>query len=217
MSTREEFIHSARTVCLRHAAITEAERTHLASLKLVYGAGFGTGARGITYFKAWKNGDPQAREGELIEICAFGEESLVQLAGTTIHELAHALAGVGAGHSGAWKEACARLGLRAVKAAGTTYRAAMFAPVVRAELAVLPVPTDGHVTGWSNAAPAPSAAPFKPRPCSQGIGTRGGRSRGTGSGSRLRRHVCGCGVIVRAARDVLAAHCDLCGSAFTRG
>lgn len=218
--TRENYIQAVRSATLRHANVSASEREHLAQLKLVYGSGSGTGARGVTYFNAWRNGDPAAQNGELIEICAFGEENLVQLAGTTVHELAHALAGHGAGHSAAWKEACERLGLRAVKAAGTCYQAAMFAPKLRAELAALAPPTDGKVTIWSNLPPRPipGATPIRPRPCSQGYGTRGGKSRGKGSGSRLRKHACACvpPVIVRAARDVLAAHCDLCGSAFTR-
>lgn len=217
-TTREDFIHAVRAAALRLGSLTSEERAHLAGLKLVYGSGAGTRARGVTYFGAWRNGDPEALNGELIEVCAFGEENLVQLAGTTIHELAHALAGHAAGHSDAWKTACARLGLRAVRAAGTEYRAAMFAPALRTVLAALPAPTDGKVTVWSNLPPRPTpgAKAAQPRPCSQGIGTRGGKSRGKGSGSRLRKHACECGVIVRAARDVLEAHCDLCGSVFTR-
>ena len=57
-----------------------------------------------------------------------------------------------------------------------------------------------------------------PRPCSQGTGTRGGTSRGKGSGSRMRLWECSCAkpVKVRIASDDFAAHCDRCGQAFVR-
>lgn len=56
------------------------------------------------------------------------------------------------------------------------------------------------------------------RPCPLGIGTRGGKSRGAGSGSRLRLWVCGCDepVKVRVASDDFRATCERCASSFTR-
>src|SRR3546814_17900148 len=90
---------------------------------MVYGSG-PNGTRGVTYFKRWQNGHPEPVP--FVEICAGCEESWVQLAGTTIHELAHVIAGFEAGHGPAWKEACRKLGLRHCPAAGTEYRLANF-------------------------------------------------------------------------------------------
>jgi hypothetical protein len=228
--TREEYIHAVRNAALAIAILEPAEHAALAGLKMVYGSGYGTGARGVTYFNAWQTPEKRYVHGpecvhkagsELIEICAFAEESLVQLAGTTVHELGHALAGSGKGHSKDWITACKRLGLRGIKAAGTSYQSAMFVPALRERLATLPAPVDGKVIGWNHGAGSVAViiaglAGRRVRPCSQGIGSRGGRSRGPGSGSRLRKFVCSCGVIVRASRDDLAATCTLCGSAFNR-
>src|SRR5205823_1690690 len=64
--------------------------------KLVYGAGDGR-YRGVCHYRAWAN---RGCPAEVVEIAAAGEESLVQVAGTTLHELGH---GVAAGERGtAW-------------------------------------------------------------------------------------------------------------------
>lgn len=41
-----------------------------------------------------------------------------------------------------------------------------------------------------------------------------GRAVKSGKGSRLRKYVCACGVIIRAGTDTLAAQCDLCHQPF---
>ena len=226
MMTREQYIHAVRDAVLSIAVLESDEREMLAGLKMVYGTGYGTGARGITYYNAWQGGCAAPKcnhtsHDALIEICAFAEESLVQLAGTTVHEMGHALAGKGKGHSKDWLTACKRLGLRQIKAAGTVYQSAMFVPALREKLARLPAPTDGKVIGWNNVPVsgmnlAGILGLTRTRPCAAGVGSRGGRSRGPGSGSRLRKYVCGCGVIIRASRDDLKATCGLCGSEFQR-
>jgi len=209
MTTHEQFIHAVRDAAV--ARLTPEDRAKVMDAKLVYGAGYKTGARGVTFFNQWKNGHDHA----LCEVCAFGEDSIIQVAGTTIHECAHVLAGPGAGHGKAWIEACAKLGLQFVRAAGTRYSLACFAPDVRQAIAAMPLPTDGGPGAMLGL--SPNVAPVsKARPCSAGIGTRGGKSRGVGSGSRLRKFVCSCGIIVRASRDVLNATCNECGSAFNR-
>lgn len=226
MQTRETYIQSVRAAVLAAAPdLTDAERDALAALKMVYGSGAGTGARGVTYFGVWQqapakplaphvHGPECHHTGALIEICAFAEESVTQLCGTVVHELAHALAGHQAAHGKDWKAACIRLGLRTAKAAGTKYRPAMFAPRLRDALVAIPLPTDGKALIPWGAAP-PAAMPTT-RPCSHGRGSRGGRSRGPGSGSRLRKWVCDCGVIARVASDDFQATCGKCGSAFKR-
>jgi len=210
--THEAYIHAVREIAA--ARIPESERAPLFEIKLVYGSGR-LGTRGTTYFGCWKNGHPTDAH-PFVEVCAFGEESPVQVAGTTIHELAHVLAGPSAGHGADWHAACARLGLCKVQAAGTNYVPECFDADVWQAIQALPVPADGRPTGSSNLSGAPVGLPLqlKLRPCGAGIGTRGGKSHGIGSGSRLRKFACDCGVIARVARDDFRAVCTLCNSAF---
>ena len=144
----------------------------------------------------------------------------MQLAGTTIHELAHTLAGPGSGHGPAWKAACAELGLWVAQAAGQEYLPEHFETSVRAKIEALPHPSDGQPT-FANRGTGP-ALPRRQKPCPLGIGTRGGRSRGAGSGSRLRLWVCGCpegtaGRKVRVASDTWDATCNRCGTNYRLG
>jgi hypothetical protein len=152
---------------------------------------------------------------EVVEIAAAGEESLVQVAGTTLHELGHVLAGWGAGHGADWKRACECLGLRRALAAGQCYLMASMAPEIRAEVARL---VEGLVDGHPAfiAALSPVRVAPAPKPCPAGVGVKGGTSRGRGSGSRLRLWVCGCDkpVRIRVASDDFRATCDVCGESF---
>lgn len=207
--THEQFIHAVRTIAV--ARLNDADRAAVMDAKLVYGAG-SRATRGVTYFGCWKNGHDHA----FAEICAFGEDSPVQVAGTTLHELAHVLAGVGAGHGKGWLDACRKLGLLFVRAAGTKYSLACFAPDIRGAIAALPIPTDGRPQPFGGFGPSGMPLQLKLRPCSAGVGTKGGKSRGAGSGSRMRKFVCGCGLIVRAARDEINARHEDCGTAFQR-
>jgi len=208
MNTHEQFVQAVRQAVLATAKIPEDARLSLNAVKLLYGVGR-PGVHGITFYGVWKGDRP-----EVIEIAAATEESWVQLAGTTVHELAHALSGHSAGHGAGWKENCRRLGLRLPKAAGMEYKLAYFSPELRNALAKIPHPVDGTPDFLKGLQLPPSTV----RPCSAGVGTRGGKSRGPGSGSRLRKFTCGCTppVIVRASRDELHAHCDLCGHQFER-
>src|SRR5437868_10589189 len=119
--THEHFVHDVRTAAVAWATarstITEAEAGRILAAKLVYGAGDGR-YRGVCHYRAWANGGGPV---EIVEIAAAGEESLVQVAGTTLHELGHVLAGWGTGHGAEWKRACERLGLRRALAAGPCY------------------------------------------------------------------------------------------------
>lgn len=219
--THESYIHAVREIALNYAVhvrnnpqlqirdhvptLTDEQIADIEHAKLVYGRGHIT-LRGVTQYGAWKNGRDS---DELVEVCALGEESWEQLAGTTIHELAHVASGLGAGHSRAWKTNCIALGLRTAKAAGTTYKRAMFAPEVRHALAALPLPTDGLPKSQMDALGRLVIA----RPCAAGIGTRGGKSVGPGSG-RLRKYECEHGQIVRASTDGLQARCLVCDYPF---
>jgi hypothetical protein len=221
--THESFVSAVAALAI--AQITDPEaRAKLESIKLVYGAGQ-SGLRGVTYFNKWRKPGDEAQPAPFVEVCAFGQESWVQVAGTTIHELGHVLAGWEAGHKRPWHDACERLGLRCLKAAGTNYTLANFAPALRLAIAALPRPNEG--------APVDSLAGMfagllgvaggiaggmvrKLKPCGAGMGTRGGKSRGTGSGSRLRLWTCGCGCKVRVASDTFEATHDPCGTSFAK-
>lgn len=206
--THENFIHAVRAIAVTRLQNAD-ERRVVEETKLIYGIGE-TGLRGVTHYDCWKNGHTH----HLAEICAFGEDSWVQVAGTTLHELAHTITR-GAGHGKPWAEACERLGLRFVRAAGTKYSLACFAPDVRDGLARINKPEDGQPQASRGRFIIPGQAP-KVRPCSAGIGTKGGKSRGIGSGSRLRKYTCDCGQIIRASTDDLAAVHSPCGSTFKR-
>lgn len=207
--THEQYIQAVRDIAVQR--LNDEERAAALDAKLVYGAG-SSHTRGVTYFGCWKNGHDHA----FAEICAFGEDSHIQVAGTTLHELAHVIAGPGAGHGKGWLEACKRLGLLFVRAAGTNYSMACFAPEIRLAIAALPKPTDGQPRPLEGFGANGAPVKFKIRPCSAGVGVKGGKSRGTGSGSRLRKFVCGCGVIARVGRDEFNATCGDCGTAFKR-
>lgn len=220
MQTHESYIRHVASLAIRYGDLNPTEREELKSIKLVYGAG-PSGTRGVTYYNRWKpNADKIV---PFVEVCAFGQESLVQVCGTTIHELGHVLAGWNAGHSKDWTNACARLGLGGIQAAGTEYKWDCFAPKLRKALEALKPPVDGNPQSLASQFPLGMLGPgtgiapaFKP--CGAGIGTRGGKSRGIGSGSRLRLFQCACDrpIKVRIAADDFDAVHNPCGKQFHR-
>jgi len=214
-TTHEQFVNSVAALAISRVPPGDILNL-LASIKLVYGAGE-NGVRGVTYYNKWRRPGDQAQSVPFVEISAFNQESWIQIAGTTIHELGHVAAGFQAGHRKPWHEACDMLGLRHIKAAGTDYKLCMFAPDLREAIARLPKPDEGApVSSLMGMVPglAVNLPMGKLRPCGAGIGTRGGKSRGTGSGSRLRLWVCGCGCKARVASDSFEAVHTPCGTAF---
>ncbi len=210
--SHEQFIHAVREIVASRANAEDAAK--LRRIKLAYGFGQ-PGLRGVTIYSRWANGHGPHDPDPFVEICAAGEESIVQLAGTTIHELAHVVAGWEAGHGNGWKEACERLGLRCVKAAGTAYSWAMFEKSLRDAIVALGEPIDGRpMNGLITIKIGKRRG--KAGPCTAGVGTRGGKSRGIGSGSRMRKYVCGHGQIIRAATDDLDCTCNVCSTRFAR-
>lgn len=211
-TTHEAFVHAVRAAVVGRVS-SESERARLLGAKLVYGGGR-AGVRGLCYFGTWQNGT----QHDFLEVGAIGEESFVQLAGTTVHELGHCLAGHGAGHGPEWKAACAVLGLSYAQAGGQSYAPEHFDAAVWARIEALPHPSDGKPAFGLGAG---AVAPRQPRPCPLGIGTRGGTSRGKGSGSRMRLWICGCpegtiGRKVRVASDEWDATCNRCGSRYAK-
>ena len=205
---RETFISAVADIAA--ARLSSVDASAVKSIKLCYGAG-PAGVRGITYYNRWHNGSGTV---PFVEISAFNEESVCQIAGTVLHELAHVIAPVGAGHGVLWKEACSKVGLRRVKAAGTNYVWANFDSEVREAIIRLPLPADGMPHGLV----LPAGLHAKLRPCGAGIGIRGGKARGPGSGSRLRLYECDClpPVKVRVARDDFDATCNCCNASFLK-
>lgn len=208
ITTHENYVRSVAAIVAASASADDAAK--LSGIKLVFGAGE-AGLRGVTYYSKWQNGEAPA--APFVEVCAFGKENDCQLAGTTIHELGHVVAGFEAGHGKGWKDACRRLGLRHCHAAGHQYRWADFAPAVRLAINALPKPNDGAPVAVLTNRFGRTVA-FKP--CPAGIGSHGGKSRGAGSGSRLRLFECSCvpAVKARVARDTFSATCDCCQSSF---
>jgi hypothetical protein len=216
-STTERYLATVRDLILATADLKPDERDALSRVKVTYGAGIGGGYRGVTCFGAWNGADGSATD--FIEIAAAAQESWVQLAGTLLHELGHSLAGLTAGHGSDWKAACVRLGFRIKPAAaGQRYYLAMFGPSVRTAIyrAALAV-SDGRPM-FATFGRGSGTGAVAPRPCRAGQGTRGGTSRGAGSGSRLRLWECECArpVKVRIASDDFQATCNRCGTSFTR-
>lgn len=182
--THEAFIQAVREAAASSPALTPEEAAKIRGVKLTYGIG-NHARRGVTYYGMWNNGCKDCPTVDLAEVCASGEESPIQMAGTTVHELGHTLAGAGTGHSKAWKDACARLGLRGVKAAGTNYLLASFQPRIREVIAAMGSPKDGKPLFLDG-----SLAHGLAGVCTMGVGTRGGKSRGVGSGSRNLKVTC---------------------------
>jgi hypothetical protein len=231
-TTTELYLHAVRDLVVTRAtargAITAEQAARLARTKLLYGVGDGS-YRGVTLFKAWHHGDDTApqtepvaavRRADIVEVAATGQESWVQLAGTVIHELAHVLAGYEAGHRVQWKDAAVALGFtKHPAAAGQVYHLSMIQPRIRhAVHALAQRIADGRPEFRPFLSTTPSGSTTTPRPCSAGVGTRGGVSRGKGSGSRLRLWECACTpkpVKVRVASDDFQATCHRCGTSFT--
>lgn len=211
-STHEAFISAVRDAVA--ARIIDADnRARLLGAKVVYGVGsLGASVRGVCYYGAWSGTDA------FIEVAAIAQQDFWQIAGTTIHECAHAVAGHSAGHGAQWKAVCKQLGLADASAAGQHYEAGSFDADMLAIIEALPKPDEGKPTLGQVGTVQPRQGGM-PGKCPAGRGSRGGKVGGKGSGSRLRLFVCACAspVRVRVAHDTFDATCKVCGADFVRG
>lgn len=211
-STHETFIQAVRDLVVAQADLKPEDRQRLEHAKLIYGVGDGS-YRGVTIYEAWENGVGTV---DVVEIAATGEESWIQLAGTIVHELGHVLTGKGHGHDAAWRDLAKSLGFQIrPAAAGQVYRLAMFRPALRLEIQALAASlSDGSPTFSTLFGGALAPAPKAPRPCSAGVGAKGGTSRKAGTSNRQLKATCGCGHIIRGSRSTLEAirfECQDCG------
>jgi predicted SprT family Zn-dependent metalloprotease len=207
--THESHLHLVRDVLA--ARLNAGERAKALNAELFYGAGR-PNAFGACFYDRWNREQTQ----DVIEIAAFNEVSLEQLWETLAHELAHTVAGHDAGHGPEWKAVAKRLGLRSPKAAGRACSQQLDPEVINV-LRQIPVPQDGKPVTASASVVKTVSTPGST--CPAGIGTQDGKSRGPGSGSRLRLFMCECSdppVRARVASDKFNATCDTCGSKFQR-
>lgn len=192
----------------------------LNEIKVVYGMGGVPGALGVTYYSKWtpslgtwcgKQIQGPVKPTAIVEVCAAGQKDWTEVAHTVVHELGHVIAGYGHGHDKVFKDVCKELGLRIAKAVAGNYSRSLsnFDPKLRRAITSLPLPTDGTPIQIANRL---GVVPTD-KPCGAGVGTRGGKSRGTGSGSRLLKCCCnGCGYTVRVTKTWFDQAPPLCNN-----
>lgn len=226
--THEQYVASMVNVLLKQPGVTAEDRKAIELAKITYGGGE-MGVRGITWFDKWQHGTgAKAPKGHFVGINATWQKTVIELAETVAHELGHVTAGKGTGHGPEWSAACARLGFVHARATddGKPLDWSWFTPECAKALKALPLPTDGSPLAPAEGGLGPWGKPIlKPvaRPCGAGWGVRGGKSRGTGSKSRLLLWECKCEVNLsgkpgpiklRCASTELDVTCNKCKRKF---
>lgn len=207
--TRKEYLRIAMEFIIHAAGLNEDERKRLLATELLYGVGE-DGVYGVCLYGRWFRDGLQ----DVIQVSALFGESPAEKWVTLCHELAHVLAGAQAAHGAAWKAAARRLGLLKPRASGLCHIEDLH-PTLASLLQAIPLPTDGLPVCNEGSG---GSAPRRPRGgCTVGMGTRGGTTRGPGSG-RMRLWICECPkpVRVRVASDDLRALCLACNHVFRR-
>lgn len=199
--THEDYLVAVtREVCEQYPTTAVV----LSQVQLVFGTGPRRRALDPLH-RAWGGGEADEAL-PLVEIAAIGGLAPAETCHVVLHELAHVLT-PGNGHGAAWRYAARQVGLlkpRAWPAAGELASWGAIEPALRNRLQAIAAPTE----------PAPvEYYDWMRRPCGVGYGTRGGRSRGEGAGSRYLKVVCehpGCGYQVRVTRKWLALGLPRC-------
>ncbi len=200
--THEDYLAAIATAVCEQFPVTAAA---LGEVQLA----FGTGPRRRTVgalHRVWSVGI--AHEPlPLVEIAAIGGLAPAETCHVVLHELAHVIA-PGFGHGREWRYAARQVGLmnpRAWPDGGELAAWTAISPALHAKLQAIPEPTEP--------APADFYEDWDRRPCGVGYGSRGGTSRGEGSGSRYLKVVCqvpGCGYQVRITSKWLALGAPRC-------
>ena len=200
--THEDYLVAVTAaVCGQYPATAAA----LSEVRLVFGTGPRRRALDPLH-RVW-NGGEAVEPLPLVEIAAIGALRPAETCHVVLHELAHVLA-PGFGHGKEWRYAARQVGLlrpRARPDVGELADWSAISPAIRPALQAIPEPTER--------APAEYFADWHRQGCSAGYGSRGGTSRGEGSGSRYLKAVCehpGCGYQVRLTRRWLALGAPLC-------
>ena len=200
--THEDYLAAVATAVCEQFPATAAS---LSEVQLVFGTGPRRRALAIRQ-RVWNGGEADTPL-PLVEIAAIGALAPAETCHVVLHELAHVLA-PGFGHGRVWRYAARQVGLlnpRAWPDMGELADWNAIAPAIRARLQAIPAPTER--------APADFYEDWHRRPCGAGYGTRGGTSRGEGSGSRYLKVVCqvpGCGYQVRITGKWLALGAPRC-------
>ena len=218
--THDAYIADVARLAIRHVGRDSEEAAIIRSVRLAYGDGE-HGTMGITRFDMWKDAEGKSRHW--CAVCATCQpDGAFLLAETVLHELGHAVAGRMAAHGDDWRKVCAKLGLIDAKATYSHGDKPAFSERMAAWLAALPEPNEGKPTRGAPAPASGGGGPLGPivpviRPCGAGIGTKGGKSRGPGSGTRNVAHACGCRTIHAAvSKRPLRALCIDCAQPFVR-
>ena len=207
--SRKGYLRVVLQVIACGGSLNEAEREKLLATELLFGA-YDPGVYGACFFERW------VRDGiqDVIQISAFWATSQEEMWVTMVHECAHVLAGKSAGHGPVWKATAIRLGLIHPKASGEPSIEDLHPDLVTV-LKAIPLPTDGMPV-----CDGQGRRRSKGRSgCKVGIGSREGKSRGPGTGSRLRLWLCQCEppYRVRVASNDFKALCLRCRAEFVRG
>jgi len=262
LRTHERYCQDIWAALVKHGSLSADERDAASCVKLLYSVSQ-DGLYGVTRHGGWKlaqdavpkrrkpakrkpGAEPEPKpcvhphhhgHGAMLGIVAQGGETACQLATTVAHELGHVICGPGQGHNAVWRDACKRLGMVNVIAAGAHQPGWVhnFEPKLAKALQRIPLWNDGacatlaQAVGAIKATLGPSVLPpvlqgdipppvVKVKPCGAGFGTLGGRSRGKGSGSRMLKYTakhtppCTGPAILRCASTTLRAKCDACGA-----
>ena len=200
--THEDYLAAiAAAVCQQFPATAHA----LNQVHLVFGSG--PRRRGLSSLHRVWGGGEAVDPLPLVEIAAIGGLSPPETCHVVLHELAHILA-PGMGHGKVWRHAARQVGLvrpRATPDPGELADWNAISSALRVALQAIPVPTEP--------VPVEYLYDWQRRPCGAGYGSRGGSSRGEGSGSRYLKATCqypGCGYQVRVTRKWLALGAPWC-------
>lgn len=205
--SRKGYLLLVMFAIIEFGRLNEEQGKKLRSTQLLYGVGE-PGVYGVCIYDKW------VRDGiqDVIQVSAFYGVAPDEMWVTMTHELAHVLAGEDAAHGSIWRASAKRLGLINPKAAAAPSIEDLDPDLVDV-LRLIPLPTEGEPLCDKEG----SQSIPQHKGCRIGIGKRGSKTHGPGSG-RLRLWICDCAQPkrVRIASDKFNARCLDCFSLFRR-